>query len=145
MSFLFIIVFCCCYWKGVIDSITVVTEEKSTKIAKFACDFATKLGRKKVTAVHRAKFMQIGDGIFLRCCEQVAKLYPNLKFEEMYVDNAAVEMTRNPGRFDVMVMPNQYGVVLAEVGAGLIGGAGICPGANYSDGVALFEPVRSVV
>merc|ERR1712029_722042 len=126
--------------KGVVECLKVVTAEKSRRIAKFAFDYATKHGRKKVTAVHKANIMKLGDGLFLRCCEEISQLYPDIEFEQMIVDNCCMQMTSNPQQFDVMVMPNLYGNIITNVAAGLVGGAGLVAGASYSADLAVFEP-----
>ena len=125
---------------GVVECLKVVTAEKSRRIAKFAFDYATRHERKKVTAIHKANIMKLGDGLFLNSCKEIAALYPNIKFEEMIVDNASMQMASNPQQFDVMVMPNLYGNILENLGAGLVGGAGIVAGASYSADLAVFEP-----
>merc|ERR1712180_70716 len=126
--------------KGVVESLKVVTREKSHRIAKFAFDYATKNGRKKVTAVHKANIMKLGDGLFLRCCQDVAALYPNIEFDQMIVDNTTMQLVSKPQQFDVMVMPNLYGNIITNVAAGLVGGAGLVAGASFSSNVAIFEP-----
>jgi len=125
---------------GVVESLKVVTAKKSIRIAKFAFDYATKHGKTKVTAVHKANIMKLGDGLFLKCCEEVAQLYPNIQFENMIVDNACMQLVSRPQQFDVMVMPNLYGNILVNIAAGLVGGAGLVAGEGYSEDVALFEP-----
>ena len=94
---------------GVVECLKVVTATKSYRIAKFAFDYATKFHRKKVTVIHKANIMKLGDGLFLRCCEEVAKLYPDIEFDRMIVDNACMQMVARPQQFDVLVMPNLYG------------------------------------
>ena len=89
--------------KGVVECLKVVTAEKSYRIAKFAFDYATRHGRKKVTAVHKANIMKLGDGLFLNCCKEVATLYPDIEFENMIVDNTTMQLVSNPQQFDVMV------------------------------------------
>jgi len=126
--------------KGVVECLKVVTAEKSRRIAKFAFDYATKHGRKKVTAVHKANIMKLGDGLFLRSCQEIAKLYPNIELETMIVDNTTMQLVSNPQQFDVMVMPNLYGNIITNVAAGLVGGAGLVSGASFSANVAIFEP-----
>merc|ERR550532_2528346 len=126
--------------KGVVECLKVVTAEKSRRIAKFAFDYATKHGRKKVTAVHKANIMKLGDGLFLRSCQEIAKLYPNIELETMIVDNTTMQLVSNPQQFDVMVMPNLYGNIITNVAAGLVGGAGLVAGASFSSNVAIFEP-----
>jgi hypothetical protein len=93
-----------------------------------------------VTAVHKANIMKLGDSFFLRCCEEVSKLYPNIKFENMIVDNACMKLVSKPQQFDVMVMPNLYGNILVNIAAGLVGGAGLVAGEGYSEDCAVFEP-----
>merc|ERR1719189_1717769 len=126
--------------KGVVECLKVVTAEKSYRIAKFAFDYATRHGRKKVTAVHKANIMKLGDGLFLNCCTEVAALYPNIEFENMIVDNTTMQLVSNPQQFDVMVMPNLYGNIISNLGAGLVGGAGLVSGASFSQDAAVFEP-----
>ena len=91
---------------GVVECLKIVTEQRSRRIAKFAFDYATKHGRSKVTAVHKANIMKLGDGLFLRSCEEIAELYPDIQYETMIVDNTTMQMVSNPHQFDVMVMPN---------------------------------------
>ena len=129
------------------------------RIAKFAFDYATRHGRKKVTAVHKANIMKLGDGLFLNCCKEVAALYPQIKFENMIVDNTTMQLVSNPQQFDVMVrfrvspfqffkeddiclkvMPNLYGNIIDNLAVGLVGGAGVVAGASYSSELAVFEP-----
>jgi len=125
---------------GVVESLKLVTATKSTRIAKFAFDYATKHGKKKVTAIHKANIMKLGDGLFLRCCEEVSKLYPEITFENMIVDNACMQMVSKPQQFDVMVMPNLYGNIIGNLAAGLVGGAGLVAGEGYSKDCVVFEP-----
>jgi isocitrate dehydrogenase (NAD+) len=126
-----------------VESLKVVTREKSERIARFAFDFALRNGRKKVTCVHKANIMKLGDGLFLKTCRDVAKLYENsgIQFEDMIVDNCAMQLVARPQQFDVMVMPNLYGSIVSNIGAGLIGGPGIIPGANIGREYSMFEPV----
>merc|ERR1712098_353681 len=124
---------------GAVESLKLVTGKKSLRIAKFAFDYATKHGRKKVTAVHKANIMKLGDGLFLRCCEEISQLYPEIEFEKMIVDNCCMQMVSKPQQFDVMVMPNLYGNIIANLAAGLVGGAGIVPGEGYSPDAVVFE------
>merc|ERR1711936_551628 len=126
--------------KGVVECLKVVTAEKSRRIAKFAFDYATKHGRSKVTCVHKANIMKLGDGLFLKSCEEISKLYPQIEFEQMIVDNATMQLVSNPQQFDVMVMPNLYGNIISNLGAGLVGGAGLVSGASFSSDAAVFEP-----
>lgn len=125
---------------GVVEALKVITAKESLRIAKFAFDYATKHGRKKVTAVHKANIMKLGDGLFLRSCEQVSEMYPHIEFDQMIVDNCCMQMASRPDQFDVMVMPNLYGNILANLATGLVGGAGVVAGEGYSQDIAVFEP-----
>lgn len=121
----------------------IITEDKSRRIAKFAFDYATRLGRKKVTAVHKANIMKLSDGLFLKCCQETAEFYPNIEFDSMIIDNTCMQMVSNPQQFDVMVMPNLYGNIIDNLASGLVGGAGVVPGASYSKDCIIYEPVIS--
>lgn len=125
--------------KGVVECLKVITAQKSRRIAKFAFDYATRHGRKKVTAVHKANIMKLGDGLFMRSCQEIAQLYPNIQFETMIVDNTTMQLVSKPQQFDVMVMPNLYGNIIDNLAAGLVGGAGLVAGASYSADSAVFE------
>ncbi|XP_047110867.1 probable isocitrate dehydrogenase [NAD] subunit beta, mitochondrial [Schistocerca piceifrons] len=126
--------------KGVVECLKIITREKSMRIAKFAFDYATKNKRKKVTAVHKANIMKLGDGLFLESCKKMAKLYPKIEFETMIVDNCTMQMVSNPKQFDVMVTPNLYGSIVDNLASGLVGGAGVVAGASYSANCVVFEP-----
>ncbi|BES96496.1 Isocitrate dehydrogenase [Nesidiocoris tenuis] len=125
---------------GVVECLKIVTAAKSERIAKFAFDYATKFNRKKVTAVHKANIMKLGDGLFLRSCQDIAKMYPKIQFEAMIVDNCTMQMVSHPQQFDVLVMPNLYGSILDNLASGLVGGAGCVAGASYSAESVVFEP-----
>ncbi|CAB0031597.1 unnamed protein product [Trichogramma brassicae] len=125
---------------GVVECLKIVTATKSQRIAKFAFDYAVKNGRKKVTCVHKANIMKLGDGLFLRSCSEIAKLYPRIQFETMIVDNCTMQMVSNPHQFDVMVTPNLYGNIVDNLASGLVGGAGVVAGASYSPECVVFEP-----
>uniref|UniRef100_A0A8D3ECT7 Isocitrate dehydrogenase [NAD] subunit, mitochondrial n=1 Tax=Scophthalmus maximus TaxID=52904 RepID=A0A8D3ECT7_SCOMX len=124
---------------GVIECLKIITRVKSRRIAKFAFDYATKKGRSKVTAVHKANIMKLGDGLFLQCCAEVAQLYPKIKYETIIIDNCCMQLVQNPYQFDVLVMPNLYGNIIDNLAAGLVGGAGVVPGESYSAEYAVFE------
>jgi isocitrate dehydrogenase (NAD+) len=126
----------------VVTSIKVITRRASIRIAKYAFDYAKKTGRKQVTAVHKANIMKLGDGLFLRCCREIAKRYPEIKYEELIVDNTAMQLVMRPERFDVLLMPNLYGDIISDLAAGLVGGLGIVPGANMGENDAVFEAVH---
>ncbi|XP_053210056.1 isocitrate dehydrogenase [NAD] subunit beta, mitochondrial-like [Panonychus citri] len=125
---------------GVIECMKIITEEKSRRIAKFAFDYATKHGRKKVTAVHKANIMKLSDGLFLKCCEETSQLYPSIKFDSMIIDNTCMQLVSHPHKFDVLVMPNLYGNIVDNLASGLVGGAGVVPGASYSSDCVIYEP-----
>lgn len=125
---------------GVIECLKIMTRAKCERIAKFAFDYATKHNRRKVTAVHKANIMKLGDGLFLRTCEQMSRLYPKIEFENMIVDNTAMQLVSRPERFDVMVMPNLYGNIVDNLAAGLVGGAGIVAGQSVGSDFTVFEP-----
>ncbi|KAI8379605.1 isocitrate dehydrogenase, NAD-dependent [Radiomyces spectabilis] len=127
---------------GVVESLKIITRAKTERIARFAFDFAIKNNRKKVTAVHKANIMKLADGLFLRTCRDVAKEYEHhgIQFNDMIVDNTAMQLVSRPSQFDVMVMPNLYGNIVSNIGAGLIGGPGVIPGCNIGREYAMFEP-----
>ncbi|KAJ3143598.1 isocitrate dehydrogenase (NAD(+)) idh1 [Geranomyces variabilis] len=127
---------------GVVESLKVVTRYKTERIAKYAFDFALKNGRKKVTAIHKANIMKLGDGLFLNTCREVAKRYESsgIQFNDMIVDNASMQLVSKPSQFDVIVCGNLYGNILSNVGAAIVGGPGLVPGANFGAHYAVFEP-----
>lgn len=125
--------------EGVVESLKVITYDKSLRTAEYAFEFALLNNRKKVTAVHKANIMKLGDGMFLKATREVAKNFPKIKYEEMIVDNTCMQLVSNPHQFDVMVTPNLYGNLVANVVAGLCGGYGVCPGGNVGAGSAVFE------
>ncbi|KAM4582203.1 isocitrate dehydrogenase [NAD] subunit beta, mitochondrial isoform 2-T2 [Fundulus diaphanus] len=124
---------------GVIECLKIITRVKSRRIAKFAFDYATKKGRNKVTAVHKANIMKLADGLFLQSCAEVAELYPKIKYETIIIDNCCMQLVQNPYQFDVLVMPNLYGNIIDNLAAGLVGGAGVVPGESYSAEYVVFE------
>ncbi|XP_078393518.1 isocitrate dehydrogenase [NAD] subunit gamma, mitochondrial-like, partial [Cetorhinus maximus] len=124
---------------GVVESLKIITEHNSRRIAEYAFELAQSKGRKKVTAVHKANIMKLADGLFLQCCKEVAERYPDIAFDSMIVDNTTMQLVSKPQQFDVMVMPNLYGNVVSNVCAGLVGGPGLAPGANYGKDYAVFE------
>jgi isocitrate dehydrogenase (NAD+) len=127
---------------GVVESLKIITEKASTRICQYAFEYATKLGRKKVSAVHKANIMKLSDGLFLDCFRKVARQFPNLVAEEVIVDNLCMQLVKNPERFDVMVMENLYGDIVSDLCAGLVGGLGLVPGANIGESTAVFEAVH---
>jgi len=125
---------------GVVECLKIITRKNSHRIAKFAFDYATKHGRSKVTAVHKANIMKLGDGLFLQTCKEVSEMYPKIAFDNMIIDNCSMQMVSHPHQFDVLVMPNLYGSILENLAAGLVGGAGVLPGSSYSHDCVVYEP-----
>lgn len=125
---------------GVVESLKIITRAKSERIAKFAFAFALANNRQKVTTIHKANIMKLADGLFRNTVKRVGEDYPTLDKEDMIVDNASMQCVSRPQQFDVMVMPNLYGGILSNIGAGLVGGPGVVPGCNMGRNVALFEP-----
>ncbi|XP_014837676.1 PREDICTED: isocitrate dehydrogenase [NAD] subunit gamma, mitochondrial [Poecilia mexicana] len=124
---------------GVVECLKIITRTNSLRIAEYAFQLAREKGRRRVTAVHKANIMKLGDGLFLQCCREVASGYPDITFDSMIVDNTTMQLVSKPQQFDVMVMPNLYGNVVSNVCAGLVGGPGLVPGANYGRDYAVFE------
>ena len=127
---------------GVAESLKIITEEASLRIAKHAFNLARDLGRNKVTAVHKANIMKVTDGLFLSCVRRISAKYPDIDHEEVIVDNCAMQLVKKPEQFDVMVMTNLYGDILSDLGAGLVGGLGVVPGANIGEQFAVYEAVH---
>lgn len=124
---------------GVAQGIKLITREASQKIAQHAFELAVKMNRKKVTAVHKANIMKFTDGLFLDSCREVAKRYPQIKFDDMIVDNTCMQMVTDPAQFDVIVTENLYGDILSDLGAGLVGGLGLVAGGNFGAELSIFE------
>lgn len=124
---------------GVVESIKVVTKEKSDEIARFGFEYAKKYKRKKVTAVHKANIMKLSDGLFLDCCREMAKEYPDIAFDHIIIDNCSMQLVANPNQFDVLLLPNLYGNILTNLACGIAGGPGITSGGNYGHQYAVFE------
>lgn len=126
-------------YPGVIESIKVITRSGSLRIAEYAFEVAFLNNRKRVTAVHKANIMKKVDGEFLKAVREVAAKYPSIEYREMIVDNASMQMASNPNQFDVLVLPNLYGSIIANIASFLVGGPGITPGVNIGEDFALFE------
>lgn len=124
------------------ESIKIITREASERIVDCAFELALRTGRKKVTAVHKANIMKCTDGLFLKCAREVAAKYPDIDYEEIIVDAMSMKLVISPEKYDILVMPNLYGDILSDLGAGLVGGLGITSGANIGEKAALFEPVH---
>ncbi len=127
---------------GVAQSLKIITEKASTRIAKAAFEWAQKRERKLVHAVHKANIMKKSDGLFLDSVRKVAANYPDVTYKEIIVDNCAMQMVMHPEQFDVVVLGNLYGDIISDLAAGLVGGLGVVPGANLGDDVAVFESVH---
>jgi len=128
--------------KDAAESIKIITRFGSERIARFAFEYARTEGRRKVTAVHKANIMKLSDGLFLETVRTVAAEYPEIEFEDRIVDNMCMQLVQKPELYDVLVCPNLYGDIVSDLCAGLIGGLGVAPGANFGIDVALFEPVH---
>jgi len=123
-------------------SIKPISRTGTERIAKFAFEYAVKNKRKKITAVTKANIMKLTDGLFYDVCREVAKNYPQIEYEERLVDNMCMQLVQRPGNYDVLLLPNLYGDILSDLAAGLVGGLGVAPGANYGDDTVLFEAVH---
>jgi len=127
---------------GVVQSIKLITEKASRRVAQFAFEYARANKRRRVTVVHKANVMRMSDGLFVKCCRETAEQYRDIKFDEMYLDTVCLKMVQDPNLFDVLCMPNLYGDILSDLCAGLIGGLGVTPSGNIGVDGALFESVH---
>jgi isocitrate dehydrogenase (NAD+) len=127
---------------GVVESLKIITEKASTRIAKFAFDYARRHGRRRVTAIHKANIMKLSDGLFLDCFRRVAEDYPDVQADDRIVDAACMRLVMAPETFDVLLLENLYGDIVSDLGAGLVGGLGLVPGANIGPDTAIFEAVH---
>src|ERR1700726_3653366 len=127
---------------GVVESLKIITEKASTRIARFAFEHARKHGRKKIHAIHKANIMKLSDGLFLKSIRAVALKYSDVEYQEMIVDNACMQMVLDPQQFDMLLLPNLYGDVMSDLAAGLVGGLGVVPSGNIGDDCAMFEAVH---
>ncbi|KAF3544477.1 hypothetical protein DY000_02000117 [Brassica cretica] len=129
--------------RGVVESLKIITRQASLRVAEYAFHYAKTHGRERVSAIHKANIMQKTDGLFLKCCREVAEKYPEITCEEVVIDNCCMMLVKNPALFDVLVMPNLYGDIISDLCAGLVGGLGLTPSCNIGeDGVALAEAVH---
>lgn len=128
--------------EGVVEGFKIITAHASKRIARFAFDYARKHGRKKVTALHKANIMKLSDGLFLESFREEAKDFPDITADDKLVDNACMQLVMRPQQFDVLVLENLYGDIVSDLAAGLIGGLGIAPGANFGKLGAIFEAVH---
>jgi isocitrate dehydrogenase (NAD+) len=127
---------------GVVESLRVITEPASERIARFAFETARRQGRKRVTCVHKANILKLSDGLFLRTCQRVARAFPEIAFDDCIVDAACMKLVMNPHAFDVMVMENLFGDIISDLASGLVGGLGLTPSANIGYNAAVFEAVH---
>ena len=127
---------------GVVESLKIITEEASTRVARFAFEYARRHHRKRVTAVHKANIMKMSDGLFLRCVRTVGEEYGDIVCDDRIVDNACMQLVINPTQFDVLLLPNLYGDIVSDLCAGLVGGLGVVPGANLGEAIGVFEAVH---
>ena len=127
---------------GIVESLKIVTERASLRIAEHAFLVAERDGRHLVTAVHKANIMKLSDGLFLECARRVARNHPDVAYDEIIVDNCAMQLVRDPTRFDILLLENLYGDILSDLCAGLVGGLGVVPGINVGEDCAVFEAVH---
>ena len=127
---------------GVVESLKIITERASTRIARFAFEHARNEGRRKVTAIHKANIMKLSDGLFLDCFRRMAAEYPEIEADDKIVDNACMQLVMKPQQFDILLLENLYGDIVSDLAAGLVGGLGVVPGANIGELGAVFEAVH---
>jgi isocitrate dehydrogenase (NAD+) len=127
---------------GVVESLKIITEKASTRVARFAFEYARKFGRKKIHAIHKANIMKLSDGLFLDSVRKIAPGYPEIEYKELIVDNACMQMVLNPHQFDILLLTNLYGDIMSDLAAGLVGGLGVVPSGNIGETVAVFEAVH---
>ncbi len=127
---------------GIVESLKIVTEAASLRIAKHAFALAEREGRREVCAVHKANILKLSDGLFLECARRVARDHPDIRYREIIIDNCAMQLVKDPAQFDVLVLENLYGDILSDLCAGLVGGLGVVPGANLGESCAVFEAVH---
>src|SRR6202162_3639303 len=127
---------------GVVESIKIITEKASTRIARFAFEYARKHKRKKIHAIHKANIMKLSDGLFLRCARKVAKGFPEITYGEHIIDNTCMQLVMNPYQYDTLLLENLYGDIVSDLCAAFVGGLGLVPGANLGAECAIFEAVH---
>src|SRR5207302_1275476 len=127
---------------GVVESLKIITEKASTRIARFAFEYARKNKRKKIHAIHKANIMKMSDGLFIRCSRNISKEYPEITYGEHIVDNTCMQLVMNPYQYDMLLLENLYGDIISDLCAAFVGGLGLVPGANLGDSVAVFEAVH---
>jgi isocitrate dehydrogenase (NAD+) len=127
---------------GVVESLKIITEKASTRIARYAFEYARKFGRKRIHAIHKANIMKLSDGLFLTSIRKVALEYPQIEYKEMIIDNACMQMVLDPHQFDMLLLTNLYGDIMSDLAAGLVGGLGVVPSGNIGREAAVFEAVH---
>lgn len=127
---------------GVVQSLKIITEKGSTRIAKFAFEYARKHSRKKIHAIHKANIMKLSDGLFLKCCRKVGEGFPEIAYYEHIVDNTCMQLVMNPYQYDILLTENLYGDILSDLCSAFVGGLGLVPGANLGTECAIFEAVH---
>ncbi len=127
---------------GVVESLKIITAKASTRIARFAFEYARKNRRKRIHCIHKANIMKMSDGLFLRCTREVAREYPEITYGEHIVDNTCMQLVTNPYQYDMLVLENLYGDIISDLCAAFVGGLGLVPGANFGDNCAVFEAVH---
>jgi isocitrate dehydrogenase (NAD+) len=127
---------------GVVESLKIITEKASTRIARWAFEYARKNGRKKVHAIHKANIMKLSDGLFIRCARNVSKDFPEISYGEHIVDNTCMQLVMNPYQYDMLLLENLYGDIISDLCAAFVGGLGFVPGANFGEDCAIFEAVH---
>ena len=127
---------------GVVESLKIITERASTRIAQFAFQYARRNGRARVTAIHKANIMKLSDGLFLESARRVAREYADIKYDERIVDAACMQLVMFPEKFDVLLLPNLYGDIVSDLCAGLVGGLGVVGAANLGADIGVFEAVH---
>ena len=127
---------------GIVEGLKIVTERACTRISRFAFELAERTGRKKIHVIHKANIMKLADGLFLECSRKVARDYPEIEYQEMIIDNCAMQLVKDPRQFDLLLLENLYGDIISDLCAGLVGGLGVVPGANIGERTAVFEAVH---
>src|SRR5205807_278560 len=127
---------------GVVESLKIITEKASTRIARFAFEYARREKRKKIFAIHKANIMKMTDGLFLRCARNISKEYPEITYGEHIVDNTCMQLVMNPYQYDVLLLENLYGDIISDLCAAFVGGLGLVPGSNIGEKCAIFEAVH---
>jgi isocitrate dehydrogenase (NAD+) len=127
---------------GVVESLKIITEKASTRVARFAFEYAVKHGRKKIHSIHKANIMKLSDGLFLKSIRKVAEQFPSIEYKELIIDNACMQMVLDPRQFDVLLLTNLYGDIMSDLAAGLVGGLGVVPSGNIGADAAIFEAVH---